>query len=130
MDYRRHYPEIRAAGASVVAVSVDAPEASEALRAHLRLPFPILCDTERRVVRDWDISNPREKGGIAKPAVFIIGQDQVVRYASVDTVVKRLAALQIVGLLHATADAPPMRPRVLIPLLSEWLSAIRNSTRR
>ena len=80
-DYREHYLEIRSAGASVVAISVDAPDESEALRVHLSLPFPILCDTERRVVRDWGIYNSREKGGIAQPAVFIIDPSQVVRYA-------------------------------------------------
>lgn len=130
MDYRRHYLEIRAAAASVVAVSVDAPEASEALRAHLSLPFPILCDSERCVARHWDIFNPREKGGIAKPAVFIIDQDRVVRYAAVDTVVKRVAAAQIVSLLQGAAEAQPVRRRVLVPLLSNWLSAIRNSIGR
>lgn len=31
------------------AVSADPPAKSEALRRELRLPFPILCDTERRV---------------------------------------------------------------------------------
>ena len=129
-DYREHYLEIRAAGASVVAVSVDAPEASEALRAHLSLPFPILCDTERCVVRRWDIYNAGEKGGIAKPAVFIIDEDRVVRYAAVDTVMKRVAAAEIVCLLQAAAEAPPVRRRVLVPRLSNWLSAIRNSIRR
>ena len=129
-DYRKHYLEIRAAAASVVAVSVDAPEASEALRAHLLLPFPILCDTERRVVKHWDIYNPREKGGIAKPAVFIIDQDRVVRYAAVDTVMKRVPAAEIVRLLQAAAEAPLVRRRVLIPLLSDWLSAIRNGIRQ
>jgi peroxiredoxin len=80
-DYREHYPEIRSAGASLVAVSVDSCESSEALRTQLSLPFPILCDTERRVVKDWDIYNSRERGGIAKPAVFVIDPNQVVRYA-------------------------------------------------
>ncbi len=116
MDYRRHYLEIRAAAASVVAVSVDAPEASEALRAHLSLPFPILCDPERSVVRHWDVCNSREKGGIAKPAVFIIDQDRVVRYAAVDTVVKRVAAAQIVSLLQG----PLKRSRFGAEFLSRY----------
>ena len=89
-DYREHYAEIQAAGASVAAVPVDAAGASEALRVHLALPFPILCDTERRVVRDWGVYNSRERGGIAKPAVFLIDTGQVIRYAAVDTVVKRV----------------------------------------
>jgi peroxiredoxin len=129
-DYREHYPEIRSAGASVVAVSVDAPDKSEALRGHLSLPFPILCDTERRVVRDWGIYNSREKGGIAKPAVFLIDPSHVVRYAAVDTVVRRVPAAEIVCLLQNVAKVQPVRRRVHVLLLSEWISAIRNSIQR
>jgi hypothetical protein len=82
------------------------------------------------VVRHWDIYNPREKGGIAKPAVFIIDQDRMVRYAAVDTVMRRVSAAEIVCLLQAAAEATPVRRRVLLPRLSDWLSAIRNSIRR
>ena len=88
-----------------MAVSVDPPKASEALRTQLSLPFPILCDTERRVVRDWDIYNSREKGGIAKPAVFVIDSNQVIRYASVDSVATRVPAVEIVHLLQNAANA-------------------------
>ena len=70
---------------------MEAPETSEVLRVQLSLPFPILCDTERRVVQDWDIYNSREKGGIAKPAVFVIDPSQVVRYAPVDSVGNKVA---------------------------------------
>jgi peroxiredoxin Q/BCP len=129
-DYREHYQEIRSAGASVVAVSVDAPDESEALRVHLSLPFPILCDTERRVVRDWGIYNSREKGGIAKPAVFIIDPGQVVRYATVDAVVRRVPAAEIISLLQNAAKAQPVRRRLYVPLFSDWISAIRNLIQR
>ena len=128
-DYREHYLEIRSAGASVV-VSVDAPDKSEVLRVDLSLPFPILCDTERRVVRDWGIYNSGEKGGIAMPAVFIIDSSQVVRYASVDAVVRRVPAAEIVSLLQNAAEGQPVRRRVHVPLFSEWKRAIRNSIQR
>ena len=129
-DYREHYLEIRTAGASVVAVSVDAPDKSEALRVDLRLPFPILCDTERRVVRDWGIYNSGEKGGIAKPAVFIIDPSHVVRYAAVDGVVRRVPAAEIVSLLQNAAEAQPVRRRLYVPLFSDLISAIRNLIQR
>ena len=115
----------------MVAVSVDAPDKSEVLRVDLSLPFPILCDTERRVVRDWGIYNSGEKGGIAIPAVFIIDSSQVVRYASVDAVVRRVPAAEIVSLLQKNAaEGQPVRRRVHVPLFSEWKRAIRNSTQR
>lgn len=129
-DYRERYLEIRSAGASVVAVSVDPPGKSEALRVHLFLPFPILCDTERRVVRDWGIYNSGEKGGIAKPAVFIIDHGQVIRYAAVDTVARRVPAAGIVSLLQTAAEGQPVRRTVHVPLFSEWKTAIRNSFQR
>jgi peroxiredoxin len=129
-DHREHYLKIRSAGASVVAVSVDAPGKSEALRVQLSLPFPILCDTERRVVGDWGIYNPREKGGIAKPAIFIIDPSQAVRYAAVGTVVRRVPAAEIVSLLQNAAEGQPVRHRVHVPLFAEWKNAIRNSLQR
>ena len=94
------------------------------------MPFPILCDTERRVVRDWGIYNSREKGGIAKPAVFIIDPSHVVRYAAVDAVVKRVPAAEIISLLQNAAEGQPVRRRVQVPLFSEWNSASRNSIQR
>ena len=129
-DYREHYLEIRSAGAGVVAVSVDAPDKSEALRVELSLPFPILCDMEHRVVREWGIYNSGEKGGIAKPAVFIIDPGHVVRYAAVDGVVRRVPAAEIASLLQNAATAQPVRRSVHVPLFSEWISAIRNIIRR
>ncbi len=129
-DYREHYQEIRAAGAGVLAVSVDALEKSEALRLELHLPFPILCNTERRVVKDWDIYNPREKGGIAKPAVFVIDRDRTVRYSAVDTVATRVPASEIVRVLQTTAEPRRVRRSVHIPPLAAWWRAIRNSIRR
>lgn len=113
-----------------MAVSVDAPDRSEALRVELSLPFPILCDTEHRVVKAWGIYNSGEKGGIAKPAVFIIDPDHVIRYASVDGVVKRVPAEEIVSLLKNIPEGQPVRRRAHIPLFSECKKAIRNLLQR
>ena len=121
-DYREHYGEIRATGASVAAISVDPPEKSDAVRQELQLPFPILCDTERRVVQQWDIYNAREKGGIAKPAIFIIDRDRSVRYHSIDTKSVRVPASEIVRI-------PPARRKLYFPRLADFIRAIRNATR-
>ena len=129
-DYRDHYEAIRSAGASVAAVSVDAPDESEALRVQLSLPFSILCDTGRRVVKDWGVYNSRERGGIAVPAVFIIDPDRVVRYAAVDGVVNRVPAAAIVSRLQNPAKAHSIRRRAFIPRLSDWFRAIRNLRKR
>ncbi len=110
--------------------SVDPPEVSQALRTSLSLPFPILCDTEHRVVRDWEIYNSQEKGGIAKPAVFVIDSDRVVRFASVDGVAKRVQAAEIVSLLRCAENARPVRRRLYIPLFSDWIKGITRSIKK
>lgn len=128
-DYRDHYEDIRAAGAEMAAVSVDPPEKSEALRRELRLPFTILCDTERRVVKEWDIYNPREHGGIAKPSVFVIGSDAVVRYSKVDSVARRIPPSEIIRILRSS-QGPPARCKTYIPNLGEFYRAVRRALRR
>ena len=129
-DYREHYPKIRAAGAGVVAISVDPPVKSEALRRALQLPFSILCDTERRVVQDWGIYNPREKGGIAKPAVFVIDGDRTVRYCNLDHVATRVPASEIVRVLGPVAGGQPLRRKVCLPQFGDFLRALRNKSSR
>jgi alkyl hydroperoxide reductase subunit AhpC len=97
------------------------------VRRDLRLPFMILCDTARRVVREWGIYNPSERGGIAKPAVFIVNPDHTVRYASVDGVSGRVRPSEIVRLLPATPETPPARRKHYLPTPADFFRAIRNS---
>lgn len=127
-DYREQYAGIRAAGADVAAVSVDPPGKSAVVRRQLQLPFEILCDTDRRVVRDWDIYNLKEKGGIARPATFILDLGCVVRFASVDEVAKRIPASETADYLrHARMAAPS--PKSQFPHPSDFIRAIRNGLR-
>lgn len=127
-DYREHYAEIRAAGADVAAVSVDPPEKSAVVRSQLQLPFEILCDTDRRVVRGWDIYNAKEKGGIAKPATFILDPGRMVRFASIDGVAKRVPASEIAAYLRDARTAAPSR-KSYFPRPGHWVRAIRNGFR-
>jgi peroxiredoxin len=128
-EYRDLYSSFRAAGANLIAVSVDAPEKSEAVRRELQLPFVILSDAQRRVVRKWDIYNPREKGGIAKPAVFILAPDRIVRFASVDTVASRVPAAEILHRLSENAPGADAARKRIIPCPATFLRAIRNALR-
>lgn len=126
-DYREHDAAIRAAGAKLIALSVDAPEKSQAVRDELRLPFTILCDTQRTVVRQWGVYNAREKGGIAKPAVFIIDPGRIVRCVSVDEVASRVPASEIVRALGAGNQISASPRRAVIPRPGNFFSAARNS---
>ncbi len=82
----------------------------------MSLPFAILCDTERQVVKAWDVYNSREKGGIAKPAVFIIGSALTAHFASLDTVAVRVPASEIVRILRYPARGACSPPSTFQPL--------------
>jgi peroxiredoxin len=126
-EYRDLYSSFRAAGANVVAISVDAPQNSEALRQDLHLPFPLLSDPQRRVVRQWDICNARERGGIAKPAVFILSPDRIVRFASVDQVASRVPAAEILRRSSEPHSDPGAHRKKLIPGPKTFFRAISNN---
>ncbi len=126
-DYRDHEGAIRSAGAKLAAISADSAEKSQAVRKELHLSFPILCDPHRRVIREWGVYNASEKGGIAKPAVFILHPGRVVRYASVDEVASRVPASEIVHVLSAGESAAAPQRRALIPRPGNFFRAVRNS---
>jgi peroxiredoxin len=128
-DYAKHYQEIRAAGTDVVVVAVDPPEKSEAVRRELGLPFAILSDRNKRVVQDWDIYNPKERGGIARPAVFIINRSRMVLFASVDTVNARVPTTEIVRILQTRERAPSAGRKGYFPRPMDFVRAIRNGIR-
>lgn len=127
-DYATHYDEIRSAGADLVAVSVDPPAKSEEVRRQLHLPFAILSDQNKRVIQDWDIYYPRERGGIAKPSVFIIDRNRTVLFASVDRTNSRVPTADIVRILQ-TREAAPAPRKAYFPRLTDFVRAIRNGIR-
>jgi len=127
-EYQKSYAAIRAAGADVVALSVDAPERSQIVREQLGLAFPILSDADRAVVRAWDLYNPKEFGGIAIPAVFVIGSDRRVRYRSVDDTAKRIATDGVLGFLRS-GEAPAGRVSVRVRF-GDFVRAFGNGFKR
>jgi peroxiredoxin len=127
-EYAAQQSAIRAAGADIVALSVDDPAHSAALRAQLGLEFPILCDTGRVVVRAWDLYNAREHGGIAVPAVFVIDPDRRVRYRSIDTTAARVRTDGVLQFLQS--GAPPAGRTAIWPRIGDWARAFGNAIRR
>ena len=95
-------------------VAVDPPKSSEAVRRQLDLPFTILCDTKRQIVRSWGVFNSKEKDGIAEAAVFVVDRDGIVRFVSIDTMGARVPAAAILDFLRAgmpeASSNPPRKP--------------------
>jgi peroxiredoxin len=129
-EYAQSYEAIRATGADVVALSVDSTQRSEALRTELALPFPILCDASRNVVRAWDLYNPREMGGIAVPAVFVIGTDRLIRYRSIDTTRARVSTDGLLRFLRGEMAAESVRRERVRAGLADFVRALANAVRR
>jgi peroxiredoxin len=129
-DYAARYDEIRAVGAELVAISVDQPNQSERLRRELELPYAILSDADRRVIREWGIYNPRERGGIAKPALFIIDADRKILFESIDGVRTRVAPSEIVYALRTPGVSVPRRKFGYTPRLRDVVRALRNAVTR
>lgn len=85
-DYRDAAAGFEAQGLRLVALSVDEPGRASQLKKAERLPFVLLCDPGRQVVQQWDLYNEAEKGGIARPATFVLDAARKVRFASEDSV--------------------------------------------
>ena len=109
-EYRDLYAETRKAGADVAVVATDPPKSSAGLRQQLSLPFPILCDSQRAIVKAWGVFNAAEKGGIAIPAVFVVDRAGLVRFASVDSMTARISAKDILAYLRAGMPDSTINP--------------------
>ena len=112
-DYSEHLEDFRAAGAELVAISVDDAARAEPCRQELGIKFPLLCDTRREVVKAYGLLNTRENGGIAFPASFVIDRNRVVRFHALEEVASRVSVDQLLGLVRARGSGveSPAIPR-------------------
>lgn len=115
----------------MAAVAVDQPKSSAAVRDELKLPFPILCDTQRTLVKSWGIYNEKEKGGIAEPSVFVVDRAGVMRLASVDSMASRVPAAAVLEFLQNSMPESKTAPtrKSLKLQLGNLARAVRNSMR-
>jgi len=130
--YRDRFAELASLGFGIVALSVDEPERSRALIAQLQLPFLLLCDTSREVVRAYGLFNEKEKGGIAYPATFVLDRDRVVRFRSLDRTASRVNPDELFSFLRQGIDsAPPATPArsKVVPRLRDYVHVIGNAIR-
>ena len=83
-------------------MSADPLEQARLTVSELGLAFPVLSDSSREYIREYDVLHPQE--GIARPSLFILDREGVVRW-------------RYVGM--NAADRPP------IATVLEQLQAIR-----
>ena len=115
----------------MVAISVDPPQRSAAMRRDMTLDFPVLSDSSREVITSWGLLNASEKGGIAFPATFLIDRNLTVRFSSAgEGVTRRVPAsemLEVARAVKAGRSAKP-HPKKVNPGLM-FIRALVNSLR-
>jgi len=128
-EYREQ--NFAAVGAHVAALSVDEPERAEAMRAQLKLPFPVLSDQKREVITAWGLLNAKEKGGIAYPAVFILDGERTVRYRSLDRTAARVSTEAVLTFLRdgMTGSTEQPKQQRIRPGLRTFATAILSALR-
>ena len=77
----KNYEKYKAAGAEVIAISVDSPEKNKKLSEKLKLSFPVLSDNRHKVIETYSILDPG--GEISRAAVFILDKKGIVRWLQV-----------------------------------------------
>ena len=112
-DYSEHLEDFRAAGAELVAISVDDAARAEPVCDELGIKFPLLCDTGREVVKKYGLLNSGEKGGIAFPASFVIDRERIVRFRALEDVASRISVDQLLELVRELGRGvePQTKPR-------------------
>ena len=83
--FRDSMAQLGKANAQVFGISVDTFFTLKAFQDQQQLPFPLLSDFNKTVIRDYGVFNEDMIGlkGIAKRATFVIDKDGVVRHAEV-----------------------------------------------
>jgi peroxiredoxin len=135
-EFKDLFDDFRGLGVRIAAVSVDSPEQSDRVRRQYELSFPILCDTQKLLVRAWGLLNAEERNGIAVPAIVLLGRDRRFRSIMIEGVATRARATDLLKFLRAypaqanPADDTPFRAqrqRAIFPSLVDFGRAIWNS---
>lgn len=135
-EFRDLSDDFRSLSVQIAALAVDPPQQSERVRRQYGLRFPILCDTQKEVVRAWGLFNAKERGGIAVPAIVLVGRDRRFRLIMVEGIAARVRAADLLRFLRShpvTANSADdtlsntRNQRVIFPSLVDFGRAIWNS---
>ena len=126
-EIQKHHDTYTKLDTRVFALSTDSPKQSEKLVRKLGLSFVLLCDDDKKVIDQFDLRNPLEHDGIARPATFIISPDGIIRYRSLDGTAKRVDLnheLAFMEQLHKdsghTLQAKPQKTWVIPSPKDNW----------
>ena len=73
-EIRDRHEDIQAAGANVLGVSPQGRTTHDRFRDRYGLPFPLLADTDKRVIKAYGVNGPLGMG--VRRVTYLIGQDK------------------------------------------------------
>jgi alkyl hydroperoxide reductase subunit AhpC len=76
-------------GIRIAGISTDSTTQSQAVVEEMNLPFDLLSDKDKTVINTYNLLNPFEHGGIAKPALFLVLPSGEITYRSLDGTARR-----------------------------------------
>lgn len=77
--FRDLHSEVLSAGLSVAGISPQPPDRHTQFREKYQLPFPLLCDVEKFVIKMYDVNGPLGLG--VRRVTYLIDQARVIRAA-------------------------------------------------
>jgi peroxiredoxin len=84
-SFQRRLSDFDARGIRLVGISVDPPDVNKRQSQKLGYAFPLLSDTNAKVIRRYDLLHPSAgpKGAdIARPAEFLLDSNGIVRWGN------------------------------------------------
>jgi peroxiredoxin Q/BCP len=80
----KKYERFDKVGGQIVMISADSVEELKEYKSRKGYPFTMLSDSERTVIKEYDLYNPAEREGIAVPAAFVIDRSGVVKFSRLE----------------------------------------------
>lgn len=107
-EIKKHYIDIIKYKTRAYAISVDSPKQSRAVVSEMMLSFDLLCDVDKKVIQLYNLLNPFEHGGIAKPAIFILNPGGKICYRSLDDTAHRVDMAHVLNFLKNHYENPEL----------------------
>ena len=75
--FRDNFDGVAALGANIVGVSPQSESSHKKFADHFQLPFPLLSDVRKTMIKAYDVNGPMGFG--VRRATFLIGTDRIVK---------------------------------------------------
>jgi len=117
---------------TIAILSSDDPKQSSSFKTEKSFAFQLLCDTDRQVIKLYNLLNPHEHGGIAYPAIFVIKPGGAIGYRSLDKTAKRVDLSSVVAYLETVnSDIEALHrsesdKHIVLPTGSDLLQVTKN----